>query len=265
MTTLAANKPRRRETGHDNYLNGLPMIDDDIIWEGAAVGEKDDTGTFRPLVSGDKFAGFSLGKFDNTIAGHVAGFVSAEVLMEGVIELPVTGVTGITDIGKPVYATDDDAFSLTVGGSLVGRIIRHVSGTKVLVHFQAFYLREAIVVNHDAETVDLATDRSFFVADRPYYIEVIDEVHSVAAGGASKLQITKETTTGAPGAGVDLLTNNANAGFDLAAAANTVQNGAIVATAGVRKMLVGDRLARDNADAIQSTAGVKVVVRLIPL
>jgi hypothetical protein len=79
------------------------------------------------------------------------------------------------------------------------------------------------------------------------------------------VQLVKDTGTGAPGAGTDLLTNNTNTGFDLNATANTLQTGTIVTTAGPKKLLVGDRLSLDWANAIQSSAGIAVTVELVPL
>lgn len=105
-----------------------------------------------------------------------------------------------------------------------------------------------------------ATDAVFFIATRPYNIVTISAVFSVTAGGASKLQVTKDTGTNAPGAGTDILTNNTNTGFDLAATANTVQVGTFAATS----LAAGDRLAVDYANAIQSTAGVVVTACLAP-
>lgn len=110
-----------------------------------------------------------------------------------------------------------------------------------------------------------ATDQAFFVAPRAMRVVSISEVHAVAAGGASALQVTKDSTTAAPGAGTDLLTNNTNAGFDLNATANTTQVGTLVATAGVTTLAVGDRLSVDFAQAIQSSAGVVVTACLSPL
>lgn len=110
-----------------------------------------------------------------------------------------------------------------------------------------------------------ATDQAFFVATRAMRIVSISEVHSVAAGGASALQIVKDTTTAAPGTGTDLLTNNTNTGFDLAATANTVQTGTLVSTAGVTTLAAGDRISVDYANTIQSTAGVVVTVLMAPL
>lgn len=109
------------------------------------------------------------------------------------------------------------------------------------------------------------SDSAFFVATRPVRVLAISEVHAVAAGGASVVQVTKDTGTTAPGAGTDLLTNTTNTGFDLAATANTVQVGALVATAGVTSLAVGDRLAVDYAQAVQSTVGVVISVCLAPI
>lgn len=108
-----------------------------------------------------------------------------------------------------------------------------------------------------------ATDASFFVATRAYIVVSVSEVHSVAAGGASALQVVKDTGTGAPGAGSDLLTNNTNAGFDLNATANTVQVGTLVAV-GTRTLAAGDRLSYDFAQAIQSSAGVTITACMAP-
>lgn len=110
-----------------------------------------------------------------------------------------------------------------------------------------------------------ATDQVFFLATRPFLIISISEVHAVAAGGASKLQVTKDTSTNAPGAGTDLLTNNTNTGFDLAATANTPQVGTLVAAAATKTLAAGDRLAVDFADAIQSSAGVVVTACMQPI
>lgn len=139
MTTLAKNQPRAYEEGE---LNDLPVIANDIIYEGAAVGESSTTGTFRPLVAGDSFAGFATRKADNTAVGAAAGDVNVNVKQKGKIELSVTGVTGITDEGSTVYASDDNTFTLSsTGNSAVGKIIRYRTGTRVIVAFEAVTMR----------------------------------------------------------------------------------------------------------------------------
>lgn len=108
-----------------------------------------------------------------------------------------------------------------------------------------------------------AVDSVFFVATRAYVLVSVSEVHAVAAGGASAVQIVRDTGTAAPGTGTDLLTNNTNAGFDLNATANTVQVGALVAAA-TRTFAAGDRLSFDFANAIQSSAGVAMTACFAP-
>ncbi len=108
-----------------------------------------------------------------------------------------------------------------------------------------------------------ATDRVFFIANRGWTVTGCSNIFSVTAGGASKLQVVKDTGTDAPGAGTDLLTNNTNTGFDLAATANTVQVGTLTATAGALVLATGNRLSVDYANAIQSTAGNVVTCTLV--
>lgn len=114
-------------------------------------------------------------------------------------------------------------------------------------------------------TPTTAVDAAFYVATAPMKLTSVTEVHSVAAGGASLLQVTKDTGTNAPGAGTDLLTNNTNTGFDLNAAANTPQIGALVATAATVTLAAGDRLAIDFTAAIQSSANIVVTACLTPV
>src|SRR3990172_7510120 len=104
MTTLAANTPRAYEGG---TRNEIPVIASDIIYEGAAVGVVDATGHARPLNAADRFAGFAEAKADNS-AGAAAA-INARVIESGKVQLSVTGAV-ITDVGQPVYATDDNAF-----------------------------------------------------------------------------------------------------------------------------------------------------------
>jgi len=131
MTTLAQNEPRAYE---DGIFNDLPVITNDIIYEGAAVGKS--SGYARPLVAGDDFMGFADRKVDNT--GGSNGDKRVKVRQEGDIEIAVTGVTGVTNEGATVYASDDATYTLSsTGNSAIGKITRHVSGTTCIVHFQA--------------------------------------------------------------------------------------------------------------------------------
>lgn len=135
MATLAADKPRAFECGHDDLNNEIPMVATDIVYAGAAVGDNG-SGVARPLVSADPFLGFCTEKADNSTGA--ASAINCKVRSKGVVKLSVTGVSSTADVTEKVYATDDDTFTLTASGaSAIGRVLRWVSGAVCLVRFQA--------------------------------------------------------------------------------------------------------------------------------
>lgn len=164
MTTLAKDSARTYELGERNEF---AMIASDIIYEGAAVGLVEATGHARPLVGGDKFAGFAEKKADNSTGAAAAKNV--RVVKKGAIQLSVSGAV-ITDIGQPVYATDDDTFVfLPTGASFIGFVRRFVSSGVVIVEFDVDKFvdpygdspRETISSNKTLDAEDTA--KVFFV------------------------------------------------------------------------------------------------------
>lgn len=138
MTTLAANAPSVYSLG--DYTQ-VPVIAADIIYTGAAVGENG-AGYARPLAGGDRFLGFAKEQADN--AAGAAGAAAITVAKRGSIQLAITGLV-ITDIGLPVYASDDAAFSLSpVGGTFVGFVSRFVSSAVGVVDFDAFAFKDPL-------------------------------------------------------------------------------------------------------------------------
>lgn len=132
MTTLAKDTPRDYEIGDRNEL---PVIASDIIYEGAAVGDNA-SGYARPLVAADPFRGFAEQKADNS--DGAAGDVNVRVIERGKIVANVTGATGVGDVGSSVYMSDDDTFTLTsTSNSLIGTVVRYVSGTKCVIAFKS--------------------------------------------------------------------------------------------------------------------------------
>lgn len=130
MTTLAADTPRAYELGNRGEF---PMIESDIIYEGGAVGLVDASGHAGPLTSADRFAGFAEAKADNALGAAAA--INVRTLRKGAVQLSVSGAV-ITDVGQPVYATDDNTFSfLPTGGVFVGFVQRFVSSGVVIVAF----------------------------------------------------------------------------------------------------------------------------------
>jgi hypothetical protein len=83
-----------------------------------------------------------------------------------------------------------------------------------------------------------------------------------ATAGSLSLQVVKDTSTNAPGAGTNLLTNNTNAGFNCKSTANTVQTGTLSTTASDLQLAAGDRLALDFSAGATELVGVTVTVTL---
>ena len=137
MTTLALDTPRALELGDRNEY---PVIVADIIFEGGAVGLVDASGHARPLTSVDRFVGFAEAKADNSLGAAAA--INVRTVKKGAIQLSVTGAV-ITDVGQPVYAQDDNAFSfLKTSGVFIGFMRRYVSAGVAIVEFDVDVLRD---------------------------------------------------------------------------------------------------------------------------
>lgn len=159
------------------------------------------------------------------------------------IEGMIGGVPGVRTFGlstnQPVDFTGSSAVALPASGISKGVIE---------------------IINFVGQTTEAATDRTIFIATQACQVIACSESHGVAAGGASALQLSKETGTTAPGAGTDLLTST---GFDLNATANTVQVGTLIATTATLTLAAGDRLSLDWANAIGTSAGICVTVTIV--
>lgn len=161
MATLAADTPRYFSAEVDPLFEELDMVATDIIYEGSAVGDNA-SGYMRPLTAGDAFRGFCDRNVDNSTGS--AGDKRVKVRRQGIIQLTVTGAAAITDAGKPVYATDDDTFTLTptTDCSFIGVVSKWISSTTCFVYFQARQLtvrgRKHVITQTTAYTVVLPED-----------------------------------------------------------------------------------------------------------
>lgn len=196
MATLAVDTPRDYELG---IVNEFPVIAADIIYEGAAVGLDYDTGLARPLAAGDKFVGFAEQKADN--AAGAAAAKNVRVKHAGAVKLTVTGAV-ITDVGQPVYATDDNTFVFSpAAASFIGIVRRWVATNVVIVEYgpdildpYAGFLCEAVAGNKTLDVQD--TGKLFFVtADNavitlPAVEGMRFAVVNGAAFGAAKVSIS---------------------------------------------------------------------------
>lgn len=106
-------------------------------------------------------------------------------------------------------------------------------------------------------------DTHAFVADQPYRVVEVREVHAVAGtdAGAVTLMPRKTTGTQAPSAGVALLTGT----FNLKGAVNTVLTGTLVAADADLELAVNDRISLDFTGVVTALAGLNVSLVLLPL
>ena len=176
MTTLAVNKPRAYEGGNRNEL---AVIASDILFEGSAIGIVDASGHTRPLVAGDRFAGFVESKADN--AAGAAAAINVRLIESGKIQLAVTGAV-ITDVGQPVYATDDDTFVFSpVAASFIGFVHRYVSAGVAIVDFNAPVYRDPYAEYTKRETISANKTLDIEDQGKAFFVDTDAAVISLAA------------------------------------------------------------------------------------
>lgn len=155
---LAANASQAYEGGN---RNDLPVKGSSKIYEGSCVGLVAATGLARALSAGDRFAGFAEQHADNS-AGNDSD-INVRLIDKSKIVLSVAGAV-ITDVGQPVYASDDGTFVFSpVGNSYVGNVKRFISAGVVLVEYDAQNGRDPYG-NHTARvtiSVDTTIDATY--------------------------------------------------------------------------------------------------------
>lgn len=110
-------------------------------------------------------------------------------------------------------------------------------------------------------------DQYVFLADRPYVVEQVSEVHATAGtdAGAVTLDVKKCTGTTAPASGTTVLGST----FDLKSTIDTVVNkkrsNAGVVSTPVAQLAAGDRLAIDITGVTTACAGGSVTIVLTPV
>lgn len=137
MTALNSDVLRTFETQEDS--NALPIASKAKIFSGALVGRTED-GYGRTLQAGDTAAGFAIDAVDNTDGED--GDVMVSVKARGKVSLFISGL-GVADVGKNVYASDDNTFTLTeTGNSLVGKVVRFEKADYGIVAFDFLFAPE---------------------------------------------------------------------------------------------------------------------------
>jgi hypothetical protein len=134
-------------------INTLPVVASGTIYRDSAVGLS--SGYARALNAGDSFRGFADSKVDNS--DGAAGAKNVDVLSAGYKQVTLTSVA-ITDVGKPVFMSDDETFTLTQGSnSLVGSVYRYVAANTCVIEFGGDKTLQASAVTDTAITAVTTT------------------------------------------------------------------------------------------------------------
>lgn len=129
MAPLTNDTELVQELGDVNEIGVLAATK---LFEGAAL-TLDPTGFAHSLTTVEQWLGFAESKADNS-AG-LDGAIKVRVLARGRVKLAV-GSLVITDVGQPVYASDDNTFTLTQGvNTYIGRVTRFIAAGIGVVAF----------------------------------------------------------------------------------------------------------------------------------
>lgn len=134
------------------------------------------------------------------------------------------------------------------------------SGERVVLSDKSSFLSLVTANLNGTAAATAGNYGSIFTADRPYQVVEVHEIHEVAGsdGSAVTLDITKDSGTNAPGAGVSVF---ASGTFNLKGTANTLQTKS--AASGILGCIVrGQRLGLKDAGTPTAVAGVQVTVVL---
>jgi len=133
MTALAADRKFiRREGKHIS----APIIATDTSYLGAMM-FVNASGYVSPVATaGFKFAGVNVGGRVDNEAGS-AGDYNVKLAVEGEFEMVSSGLSQ-ADIGKVVYASDDQTVTLTAGTPMVGVITEVKAATQPMVKIDGF-------------------------------------------------------------------------------------------------------------------------------
>ncbi|MBK8913589.1 MAG: hypothetical protein IPM64_03140 [Phycisphaerales bacterium] len=146
---------------------------DAIIYKGAFVGRNRATTFVRPLTAGDEFLGVAMAHCDNSAVGAVAGAKRVR-LQQGVDIVHGVPSSGASDIGRPVFASDDGTLTLSPAGtSRVGRIVAWDSAASVRVRCEPVGSLSGILEGFAATALSDASatlaveqmNRVFFIAN----------------------------------------------------------------------------------------------------
>lgn len=162
----------------------------------------------------------------------------------------------------PTTSNSDDPNLLLLAGDRLGIVVAGtttaLAGVEITVTTATF--KNQMITFEIAQNADIPAAMAIFTANRPYVLTAASYSHTTKgtdAGGLT-MQITADASGTAPGAGTALLT----AGFNCQGANNTVQVGALTATAASLRLAVGAALSIAFAGVTTALAGISVTLTL---
>lgn len=124
------------------------------IYKGGMIGLSSG-GYAQPLTAGDSFVGVGYEEMDNT--GGADGAVSVRVYTLGDFGLTLTGAA-ITDVGRPVFASADDALTFTASNnSYVGIVQDYVTTNEIIFRIDPSR-RQIKTITHAVEDLSAGAD-----------------------------------------------------------------------------------------------------------
>lgn len=156
------------------------------IYRDALVGI-DPAGHLKAFVPGDRFVGLAYEEIDNSAGAAAALMCRVKVQLD--FQYTLTGVA-LTDVGKAVYATADDAIALTGHpDAFVGRIINRPSANTAVIRLRGFNEKPG---DSDTGCIDLASDfgKAFVTTgadgagDGPQYVTPFKHASALGLGVA---------------------------------------------------------------------------------
>jgi hypothetical protein len=131
MVALSTDVNRTYELGN---INQIPVKGGSLIYQGAAIGSNA-SGCAKSIQSGDKFLGFAEERIDNSKGAD--GEKNIRIRKRGALLLEISNLT-LADINKPVYATDDNSFTLSSTNAVcIGQVSRIDASGLALVEFDS--------------------------------------------------------------------------------------------------------------------------------
>ena len=121
----------------------MPVLANTVCYAGGFVGDNA-SGYARALVAADPFWGIAIAQCNNNpTGGAAAGARHVKLATEFEITGVVTGASSVADVDELVYASADDAMTLTsTNNTLIGKVARWVTSTTCVVRGRALTLRD---------------------------------------------------------------------------------------------------------------------------